>query len=84
MLVDMGLDPYRIDKIIAGFGMPMGPFRYGKLYCTAPHLTAPHPTPPHRAAPRRAALRCATVFVSLCFPGALGKAAYAEAGGVLR
>lgn len=27
MLVDMGLDPYRIDKIIAGFGMPMGPFR---------------------------------------------------------
>lgn len=28
MLVDMGLDPYRIDAAIAGFGMPMGPFRY--------------------------------------------------------
>jgi enoyl-CoA hydratase/3-hydroxyacyl-CoA dehydrogenase len=27
LLVDMGLDPYRIDKAIAGFGMPMGPFR---------------------------------------------------------
>eukprot|EP00887_Chlorella_sp_A99_P004050 scaffold11.g4050.t1 len=28
MLVDMGLDPYRVDKAIAaGFGMPMGPFR---------------------------------------------------------
>ena len=28
MLVDMGLDPYKIDKAIAGaFGMPMGPFR---------------------------------------------------------
>jgi len=27
MLVDMGLDPYRIDAAIAGFGMPMGPFR---------------------------------------------------------
>lgn len=27
MLVDMGLDPYTIDKVIAGFGMPMGPFR---------------------------------------------------------
>ncbi len=27
MLVDMGLDPYRIDKVIAGFGMPMGPLR---------------------------------------------------------
>ncbi|EFN52227.1 hypothetical protein CHLNCDRAFT_59763 [Chlorella variabilis] len=31
MLVDMGLDPYRIDKIIAGFGMPMGPFRLSDL-----------------------------------------------------
>ncbi len=28
MLVDIGLDPYSIDKVIAaGFGMPMGPFR---------------------------------------------------------
>lgn len=27
MLVDLGLDPYSIDKVIAGFGMPMGPFR---------------------------------------------------------
>ena len=27
MLVDLGLDPYTIDKVIAGFGMPMGPFR---------------------------------------------------------
>ena len=28
MLVDMGLNPYAIDKAIAGkFGMPMGPFR---------------------------------------------------------
>lgn len=29
MLVDMGLDPYKIDMAIyAGFGMPMGPFRW--------------------------------------------------------
>lgn len=29
LLVDIGLDPYMIDKVIAmGFGMPMGPFRY--------------------------------------------------------
>uniref|UniRef100_A0A7S0UTE4 3-hydroxyacyl-CoA dehydrogenase n=1 Tax=Polytomella parva TaxID=51329 RepID=A0A7S0UTE4_9CHLO len=27
MLVDMGIDPYRIDKAVAAFGMPMGPFR---------------------------------------------------------
>ena len=27
MLVDLGADPYTIDKVIAGFGMPMGPFR---------------------------------------------------------
>ncbi len=27
MLVDLGADPYMIDKVIAGFGMPMGPFR---------------------------------------------------------
>lgn len=29
MLVDLGLDPYKIDMaIFAGFGMPMGPFRW--------------------------------------------------------
>ncbi len=28
MLVDMGADPYAVDKAIVGFGMPMGPFRY--------------------------------------------------------
>ena len=28
MLVDLGLDPYRVDKAIASFGMPMGPFRW--------------------------------------------------------
>ena len=27
MLVDLGLDPYRIDRAVAGWGMPMGPFR---------------------------------------------------------
>jgi len=37
LLMDAGLDPYAIDKVIAGFGMPMGPFRYlfsffGNLY----------------------------------------------------
>lgn len=31
LLVDMGLDPYLIDKVIAGFGMPMGPFRLSDL-----------------------------------------------------
>ena len=32
LLVDLGLDPYRIDKVIAGaFGMPMGPFRLSDL-----------------------------------------------------
>lgn len=32
MLVDMGLNPYLIDKAIAGvFGMPMGPFRLNDL-----------------------------------------------------
>jgi len=31
MLVDRGLDPYMIDKVIAGFGMPMGPFRLSDL-----------------------------------------------------
>ena len=28
LLVDLGLDPYKIDKVVlGGFGMPMGPFR---------------------------------------------------------
>jgi enoyl-CoA hydratase/3-hydroxyacyl-CoA dehydrogenase len=27
LLVDLGVDPYRIDKVIKSFGMPMGPFR---------------------------------------------------------
>lgn len=31
MLVDMGLDPYKVDKAVAGFGMPMGPFRLSDL-----------------------------------------------------
>ena len=31
LLVDLGLDSYKIDKIIAGFGMPMGPFRLSDL-----------------------------------------------------
>ena len=31
LLVDIGLDPYFIDKVIAGFGMPMGPFRLSDL-----------------------------------------------------
>jgi len=29
--VDLGLDPYTIDKVITGFGMPMGPFRLSDL-----------------------------------------------------
>ena len=29
MLMDLGMDPYMVDKAIAGaFGMPMGPFRW--------------------------------------------------------
>ncbi len=29
LLADLGLDPYRIDALVAGkFGMPMGPFRW--------------------------------------------------------
>lgn len=33
LLVDMGLDPYKIDMaIFAGFGMPMGPFRWGAFH----------------------------------------------------
>lgn len=32
LLVDLGLDPYKIDKaILGGFGMPMGPFRCRQL-----------------------------------------------------
>lgn len=31
LLVDCGVDPYRIDKAIYDFGMPMGPFRMGDL-----------------------------------------------------
>ena len=32
MLADLGLDPYAVDKAIAGgFGMPMGPFRLSDL-----------------------------------------------------
>lgn len=31
LLADLGVDPYRIDKIIKGFGMPMGPFRLTDL-----------------------------------------------------
>jgi enoyl-CoA hydratase/3-hydroxyacyl-CoA dehydrogenase len=35
ILLDAGMDPYLIDKAIAGFGMPMGPFR---CHATAPHI----------------------------------------------
>lgn len=31
LLVDYGVDPYRIDKALYDFGMPMGPFRMGDL-----------------------------------------------------
>lgn len=31
LLVDLGIDVYRIDRIVAGFGMPMGPFRLADL-----------------------------------------------------
>jgi enoyl-CoA hydratase/3-hydroxyacyl-CoA dehydrogenase len=31
LLVDHGVDPYRIDKAIYDFGMPMGPFRMADL-----------------------------------------------------
>lgn len=24
---DLGMDPYTVDKVVAGFGMPLGPFR---------------------------------------------------------
>eukprot|EP00250_Pteridium_aquilinum_P020505 c24837_g1_i1 orf=425-2593(-) len=30
-LVDLGLDPYRIDEVVKEFGMPMGPFRVADL-----------------------------------------------------
>ncbi len=34
LLVDLGLDPYTIDKIVsAGFGMPMGPCRWAFCHC---------------------------------------------------
>lgn len=34
LLVDIGVDPYMIDKVIKGmFGMPMGPFRLSDLVC---------------------------------------------------
>lgn len=31
LLVDYGIDPYRLDKAIYDFGMPMGPFRMADL-----------------------------------------------------
>ncbi|MCO5567466.1 hypothetical protein L7F22_021157 [Adiantum nelumboides] len=31
MLANLGIDVYRIDKVIAAFGMPMGPFRLADL-----------------------------------------------------
>jgi len=31
LLVDHGVDPYRIDQVIYDFGMPMGPFRMSDL-----------------------------------------------------
>jgi len=31
LLVDIGFDPYTVDKVIAGFGMPLGPFRLSDL-----------------------------------------------------
>ena len=31
LLVDHGIDPYRIDQVIYDFGMPMGPFRMSDL-----------------------------------------------------
>ena len=41
MLVDLGVDPYTIDKAIQfGFGMPMGPFRCASavlLLCAGLH-----------------------------------------------
>ena len=31
LLVDQGIDPYRVDKALFDFGMPMGPFRMSDL-----------------------------------------------------
>lgn len=31
LLVDLGVDVYRIDRIVSNFGMPMGPFRLADL-----------------------------------------------------
>jgi enoyl-CoA hydratase/3-hydroxyacyl-CoA dehydrogenase len=31
LLCDCGADPYSVDKVVAGFGMPMGPFRLNDL-----------------------------------------------------
>eukprot|EP00850_Spirogloea_muscicola_P011161 SM000068S20593 [mRNA] locus=s68:396121:402013:+ [translate_table: standard] len=31
LLIDLGVDPYRIDKVIKKFGMPMGPLRLADL-----------------------------------------------------
>ena len=31
VLVDLGCDPYAIDRVISMFGMPMGPFRLADL-----------------------------------------------------
>ena len=44
MLVDLGADPYTIDKVIAGFGMPMGPFRchFDLPLCKPQHTLRQH------------------------------------------
>ncbi|KAF8056781.1 Glyoxysomal fatty acid beta-oxidation multifunctional protein MFP-a [Scenedesmus sp. PABB004] len=31
LLADLGADPYAVDRAVAGFGMPMGPFRLSDL-----------------------------------------------------
>eukprot|EP00897_Mesotaenium_endlicherianum_P002256 jgi/Mesen1/2058/ME000150S01147 len=31
LLADLGVDPYRVDRVIKSFGMPMGPFRLADL-----------------------------------------------------
>lgn len=42
LLVDIGLDPYMIDKVISlGFGMPMGPFRCRQLIYKAQIISPP-------------------------------------------
>lgn len=40
MLVDLGIDPYMVDAVIKGFGMPMGPFRLSDLV-RLPRLFSP-------------------------------------------